>query len=432
MLCPVLLGSKGAGASTPSSALDGLTRPRRSTANAPRQTDDVFGCLVSAPIRVVGLAVICKREERGPSRKALSVSHPSMTGSETSSPTGADQSVMRVAVTRKADRSFMLAEVQKNGLSLAHASAILRGDRDVVHAAVRQNCHALKFAAYHLRNDPSLVLAAVKGHGLALQYASSELWADKKFVLAVVQQYGHALKHVSEGLRGDVEVVMAAVQQNGRALEHASLSLRGHCDVVAAAVNQNGHALEHASKKLRNSRLTVLHAVKKNGLSLAHASKELQANREVVLLAVQQNWEALKYASGELQADKAIVLAALKRRLASLHDLSVRQLDRPLQLGLPDSAASVRSMARAQGTAQGRPNSVGMLPARPEARHLATPARSVLSHRSSPFTPMRPSTGRPRSAIPACPMLGPRPSSAMPARPLLRPRSAGCGYPTAI
>ena len=68
---------------------------------------------------------------------------------------------------RRDSRTVVLAAVSRNGMSLAHASA-LRDDRDVVLAAVQQNGLALQFASEALRAD-SEVLAAVK-NPIALRF----------------------------------------------------------------------------------------------------------------------------------------------------------------------------------------------------------------------------------------------------------------------
>ena len=58
------------------------------------------------------------------------------------------------------NRDDVLAQVQKNGLALKHASAALRADRAVVLAAVAQNGDALQFASDDLRTDREVLRVA--------------------------------------------------------------------------------------------------------------------------------------------------------------------------------------------------------------------------------------------------------------------------------
>ena len=87
---------------------------------------------------------------------------------------------MSVRDARWEDRTFVLAEVSKDGLALEHASPALKGDKEVVLAAVSQNGHALEHASHALKGTKEVVRAAVSKDGSALEHASQALQAAVK------------------------------------------------------------------------------------------------------------------------------------------------------------------------------------------------------------------------------------------------------------
>ena len=126
------------------------------------------------------------------------------------------------------DVDVALEIVRKNGMNLAGAPANIKSNTLVVLGAFLQNYKALEHASPNLKANKDFMRAVVEDNGLALQYAS------KKVVLATVKQNGQALQHAPEALRGDRDVVLAAVCKSGYALQYVSKALKEYRDVVLA------------------------------------------------------------------------------------------------------------------------------------------------------------------------------------------------------
>ena len=191
------------------------------------------------------------------------------------------------------DKDIVLAAIHQFHPSFAHASERLRGDREVTLSAVSgltsKNIFYLEHASPEMCADKTVVLAALQRDGRELAYASEDLKNDKEVVLCGVSDYyGARLKHVSAALRGDKEVVLAAVGHHAEGLADASEELRGDRDVVLAAVKTSGEALLHASDELRGDKGIVLAALRcfHPGICFSYASETLRADKEVILAAI--------------------------------------------------------------------------------------------------------------------------------------------------
>ena len=73
-----------------------------------------------------------------------------------------------------------MTAVGRDGLALAHASAVLQEDVDVVLAAVENCWKAVLYASAGPRGNRRVMLAAVQQNGLSLRFASAELRAGSR------------------------------------------------------------------------------------------------------------------------------------------------------------------------------------------------------------------------------------------------------------
>jgi len=185
----------------------------------------------------------------------------------------------------RANRTFVLDAVQRNGVALQYVDNHLTGDKQIVLAAVQDIGYAFKFAADGLKGDRDFVLAVVKVWGRALQFAADAVRSDRQVALAAVRQDGftRVRKYLSQKLLLDREFMLAVVQSYGGALEFAGQNCKADKDVVLAAVRQDGMSLRFASDNLREDKHIVLAAIRKNRSSFVYASGSI--NQEVECLA---------------------------------------------------------------------------------------------------------------------------------------------------
>jgi len=185
----------------------------------------------------------------------------------------------------RANRTFVLDAVQRNGMALQYVDNQLAGDKQIVLAAVQDIGYAFKFAADGLKGDRDFVLAVVKVWGRALQFAAHTSRSDRQVALAAVRQDGFTRlrKHLSPELLLDHKFMLAVVQMYGGALEFAGQNCKADRDVVLAAVRQDGMSLRFASDNLREDKHVVLAAVHRNPSSFVYANGSI--NQDVECLA---------------------------------------------------------------------------------------------------------------------------------------------------
>ena len=98
-------------------------------------------------------------------------------------------------------------------MSLMFASEQLRADRTFVMEVVSRDGEALKFASNDLKMDREIVLNSVRSRRTAdsLAWAPAVIKCDHEIAFAAVNTHGKALQRVSNNLKADREIVLAAV-----------------------------------------------------------------------------------------------------------------------------------------------------------------------------------------------------------------------------
>ena len=244
--------------------------------------------------------------------------------------------VKSLSLRLRADKNFMLAAINENGLTLEHASENLRSDKELALRALENIPPYSDGQAFNnlvrslsviLKADKEVVLQALKHHSSSgytvddfLYIIDGRFMDDKEVMLLACQKLGYSLRSASKRLQDDKDVVLAAITQDRNYgtttynLKYASERLRNDEEIILTAVNMLGYSLQFASQRLRDDRNIVNSAVSSTGKALEFASPRLQNDREIVLTAISNaSGGVLEFASRDLRDDTVVVENALAK-----------------------------------------------------------------------------------------------------------------------
>lgn len=248
----------------------------------------------------------------------------------------------------KADREIVEASVARWGRTLEHASDALRADPAIVLGALQLDAVAFEpdvsvfgYAAEKLRADRAFVLAQIEKTPAIAACMSESLKADRAFVIEAAQKNKDVLEFLPDVLKdealvmdalaaaGDTtgtyrDVALRVVARNAAALACVTSPLREDADFVREAVQRNAEALVHAPAKFRTDGDAVLDVVRGNNAAFAYAADDVKADAARVTRALADNDELpflCRNMEGVWQPDDAALtgyqIKALTRMMAT-------------------------------------------------------------------------------------------------------------------
>jgi len=171
-------------------------------------------------------------------------------------------------------------------------------------SGIRTGIHLLYSANHNLRADREFVINEVQRSGKNLEFASDELKDDKEVVMHSVSSMGTSIEWASERLQNDKEVVMIAVANHPTTLNYVADKYKDDIEVMMEATTTGGWALEFASDRLKDDKDFVFHAVTKErggAVHLQHASERLREDKHFILEVAKILPDAGKYAGPVLK-----------------------------------------------------------------------------------------------------------------------------------
>lgn len=210
------------------------------------------------------------------------------------------------------DKEMMLAEVQKDGLMLQHASEKLKNDPNVVSAAIKNKPWATAYIGEELKNDPDFVLSIAEGNPEILKFVGEDLNNNRNFVLAIVQKNGHAIQNAQDRFKNDEEIANAALEQNIYSISYISKRLQDDRIFILSLVKKNCSVFEVIDKKWRGDEEIAFVAVSQNGVLLRCASEDLQNNPKIAHAAMHNSSLAIEHVGKKLQKNIAAMIDIAK------------------------------------------------------------------------------------------------------------------------
>ena len=239
---------------------------------------------------------------------------------------------------RRADRSFVLAAVQRDGYALKFASRELQADEEVVLAAIARSPAAAQFAVHtlwysrpfvrraldlhapfelvqsSLRAHQEIVEAAYRVDLGNLALADPSVWESRRFTLRAVAFSGFALRFAPPHVKADGVIAFVAVSRDAGAIQFLPPELRCRADLVTTAVRKQGEVLVWAPEYLRSC-LGIARMAVKLGFPISalpesiHYEFGLGEKAEPDLLGLPAQKRALLRAarSGELEEIDALI-----------------------------------------------------------------------------------------------------------------------------
>ena len=154
---------------------------------------------------------------------------------------------------RRSNRRYVNA-LRSRAMNLAHLPEWVKDDPECVLAAVEGRRFAFRHASARLRADKSFALKVLKREGTSLRYTSEALQNDKDVVMTAVKQNGRALLHAGADLLNDSECAEAAICSYCDAFAVVGDALRHNKAFLLAAIRQAPGCFYHAPKELRDDR----------------------------------------------------------------------------------------------------------------------------------------------------------------------------------
>ncbi|MCR2747587.1 DUF4116 domain-containing protein [Limnobacter parvus] len=252
-----------------------------------------------------------------------------------------------LSISDRVDPDFQLAvinpEYQRDVTPLDHTPVSLLDNEVFMMEACQRNGFSLARASARLRNMPAVVRCALVVEARALEFASDELKDRRDIVeFALEQNCGEALQFASERLREMADVVELAEENNNgeEIIQYAGPRLRDNFDYMVEGCQDGGFDYyEHASERLKNDiefatlamssvpadvfrRLPEVFrnrfdfafaAVTERGENLRYVGPELKNNEDITLAAVMETPHAITHAGSELMANQAFLLKAIQQ-----------------------------------------------------------------------------------------------------------------------
>ncbi len=143
-----------------------------------------------------------------------------------------------------ANRDFVLAVLELDGMYLEYAAPDLKKDRDVVLGAVTQNGLALMWAADEWKADRLMVLTALKTSSAAFHSIQPDVRNNRAFKLDALKVNGLVLRCLYISEQADYDYALAAVTSNGLALDVVYGENAHKLDILLAATQNTPWAYD--------------------------------------------------------------------------------------------------------------------------------------------------------------------------------------------